>query len=81
MGDEVNRSQMGNNNAYCQDNEITWMRWDFKPEDRELFKFVRDVLAFESHTPYCTGLTSSRAVQSMGRGLKTFFGLTPPARR
>ncbi|MDY7018325.1 MAG: glycogen debranching protein GlgX [Nitrospirota bacterium] len=51
MGDEVNRSQMGNNNAYCQDNEITWMRWDFKPEDRELFKFVRDVLAFRKSHP------------------------------
>lgn len=46
MGDEVNRTQMGNNNAYCQDNETTWMHWDFSLEDRELLRFVRNTIAF-----------------------------------
>jgi len=46
MGDEVSRTQMGNNNAYCQDNEMTWMHWDFSLEDRELLRFVRNTIAF-----------------------------------
>ena len=33
MGDEVGRSQQGNNNAYCQDNELSWLDWDNIGED------------------------------------------------
>jgi isoamylase len=40
-GDEIGRSQRGNNNAYCQDNEISWTDWEgIRPEDRELRRFV-----------------------------------------
>ncbi|MBV9861304.1 MAG: glycogen debranching protein GlgX [Alphaproteobacteria bacterium] len=40
-GDEVGRTQCGNNNAYCQDNEISWFDWEsIRPEDRELREFV-----------------------------------------
>jgi isoamylase len=42
MGDEVGRTQGGNNNAYCQDNEISWLNWDrITDEDREFFRFVQ----------------------------------------
>ncbi len=34
-GDEMGRSQQGNNNAYCQDNEISWVRWDLSPAEKE----------------------------------------------
>jgi glycogen operon protein len=41
-GDEIGRTQRGNNNAYCQDNEISWFDWDnIRPEDEELHRFVR----------------------------------------
>jgi isoamylase len=41
-GDEIGRSQHGNNNAYCQDNEISWTDWEnIRPEDAELGRFVR----------------------------------------
>jgi glycogen operon protein len=41
MGDEIGRSQQGNNNAYCQDNEINWMDWrNLGPLERELYGFV-----------------------------------------
>jgi isoamylase len=40
-GDEMGRTQDGNNNAYCQDNEISWIEWDLDDEDRELLEFVR----------------------------------------
>ncbi len=40
-GDEMGRSQQGNNNAYCQDNEISWTDWqNIRPEDQELRRFV-----------------------------------------
>jgi isoamylase len=40
-GDEIGRTQRGNNNAYCQDNEISWFDWDIRPEDRDLRRFCR----------------------------------------
>ena len=40
-GDEFARSQRGNNNAYCQDNEISWLDWRLLDENRELVDFVR----------------------------------------
>lgn len=44
-GDELGRTQKGNNNAYCQDNEISWYNWDLTEEDQEFFKFVQKVIA------------------------------------
>jgi isoamylase len=41
-GDEIGRTQQGNNNAYCQDNEISWFEWQhIRPEDEDLRRFVR----------------------------------------
>ena len=39
-GDEVARTQMGNNNAYCQDNELSWTHWDLDEEREDLLEFV-----------------------------------------
>jgi len=50
-GDEIDRTQGGNNNAYCQDNEISWYDWDLSPEDRELLAFGRDVLRIFREEP------------------------------
>jgi len=41
MGDEVRRTQHGNNNAYCQDNEISWMDWHLIDHHADLYRFVR----------------------------------------
>jgi glycogen operon protein len=41
MGDEVRRSQRGNNNAYCQDNPISWFDWGLMDEHPDLYRFVR----------------------------------------
>jgi glycogen operon protein len=43
-GDELGRTQHGNNNAYCQDNELTWINWNLGPAERELIEFTRRVL-------------------------------------
>ena len=41
MGDEVRRSQCGNNNAYCQDNDTTWFDWDLISQHADVLRFVR----------------------------------------
>jgi isoamylase len=48
-GDEIGRTQHGNNNAYCQDNEISWFDWQHR--DCGLFEFTRRVIAFRRDHP------------------------------
>jgi len=43
-GDELGRTQSGNNNAYCQDNELTWIDWDLATQNAELLEFVRQLI-------------------------------------
>jgi isoamylase len=50
-GDEVLRSQRGNNNAYCQDNDISWMDWSFTPGAREMMRFTRELIALRKRHP------------------------------
>ena len=45
-GDEFGNSQNGNNNAYCQDNEISWLNWNLNKWDQALLDFVKHVIAF-----------------------------------
>ncbi|MFM7586507.1 MAG: glycogen debranching enzyme, partial [Bacteroidota bacterium] len=45
MGDEVARSQQGNNNAYCQDNPLSWFDWSLVEANADLLRFVRELLA------------------------------------
>jgi glycogen operon protein len=44
-GDEVGRTQGGNNNAYCQDNDITWVDWDLDDERQQLLAFTQQLIA------------------------------------
>jgi isoamylase len=51
-GDEISRTQNGNNNAYCQDNEVSWLDW--KKVDTELLEFTKQLIAFrKSHPAFC----------------------------
>ena len=50
-GDEVSKTQLGNNNAYCQDNEIGWLDWTNVQEDPELVDFVRDLIELRRMHP------------------------------
>src|SRR5205085_7788090 len=50
-GDEVGRTQDGNNNAYCQDNELSWYDWTVDDERRELLTFARRVFALRREHP------------------------------
>ena len=50
-GDEFRRSQCGNNNAYCQDNEISWVEWGLLRRNREIHRFARGMLALRRAHP------------------------------
>ena len=45
-GDEFCNTQFGNNNAYCQDNEISWLDWSLLEKNREIYEFFRYMIAF-----------------------------------
>jgi glycogen operon protein len=48
-GDEISRTQQGNNNAYCQDNEISWFNW--KEADKDLLGFTQKLIQLRKHHP------------------------------
>ena len=50
-GDESNRTQQGNNNAYCQDNEISWHTWNHSPEDQALLEWTRMLIKIRHAHP------------------------------
>ena len=50
-GDEFGNTQFGNNNSYCQDNEVSWLDWSFLEKNRELFEFFKFMIHFrKKHT-------------------------------
>jgi glycogen operon protein len=50
-GDEFRRTQGGNNNAYCQDNEISWFNWDRLGEHKEIFRFTKELIILRKKHP------------------------------
>jgi glycogen operon protein len=51
MGDEARRTQLGNNNAYCQDNEISWLDWQLVEKNADLFRFVKLLIDYRRQLP------------------------------
>lgn len=50
-GDEMGRTQQGNNNAYCQDNDVSWINWDLATENAGLLRFFQLMIAFRKRCP------------------------------
>jgi glycogen operon protein len=50
-GDELSHTQQGNNNAYCQDNEITWLDWNLTPEKKAFLEFVQRTIRTRKEQP------------------------------
>jgi glycogen operon protein len=50
-GDEFRRTQGGNNNAYCQDNETSWYDWSYLEQNKDIFRFTRGMIAFRGAHP------------------------------
>ena len=68
-GDEIGNSQFGNNNAYCQDNEISWINWDFLEENKEIFEYFKKMIAFRKAHPVLRNKYHFRGYDYMGSGL------------
>ncbi|MFD8263846.1 glycogen debranching protein GlgX [Streptomyces griseoluteus] len=81
-GDELGRTQRGNNNAYCQDNEISWIDWDLTDEQRALVAFTRRLIGLRAEHPvlrrrrFFRGETETRRKQP----LPDLIWLRPDAR-
>ncbi len=50
-GDEIGRTQHGNNNAYCQDNELSWLDWNLEADQTELLAFTREMIKLRKDLP------------------------------
>jgi isoamylase len=67
MGDEILRTQLGNNNAYCQNSELTWFNWTQVEAKAGLIRFVRELIHFRLNVvadPEDEGLTLSEELQA-----------------
>ncbi len=51
FGDEVLRTQKGNNNCWCQDNELSWLNWELLNRNAEMLRFTREIIAFRKRHP------------------------------
>jgi glycogen operon protein len=74
-GDEMGRTQKGNNNAYCQDNEISWVNWDLSKADKEFLSFVQRLISLRrSHRVFRrNNFLQGRAIR--GSGIKDILWL------
>ena len=77
-GDEVLRSQRGNNNAYCQDNAVSWFDWRAVSARREMLRFTRQLIAFRRRHRSLTLQTDSSTAKSCRAAVcRTFAGTAP----
>ncbi len=58
-GDEMGNSQSGNNNAYCQDNKISWLNWDLNDENQKLFNFTSEIIKLRQESRLFANLALS----------------------
>ncbi|MDX6382359.1 MAG: isoamylase, partial [Rubrobacteraceae bacterium] len=80
MGDEMGRTQSGNNNAYCQDNEISWLHWELSQADRNFLQFVRRMIQMRKEHPVFRRRRFFQGRGIQGAGEKDITWLTPEGR-
>lgn len=76
-GDELSHTQHGNNNAYCQDNQISWLRWDLSPEQESFLEFVGKVIRLWRGNPVFQRRQFFQGREIRGAGVKDIHWLTP----
>ena len=76
-GDELGRTQHGNNNAYCQDNELSWVDWSLGDEQRSLLEFTRHVLALRAAHPVFRRRDFFQGRPLIGTGIRDIVWLRP----
>ena len=75
-GDEMGRTQSGNNNAYCHDSELTWLDWSLDPDEQELLHFVRKLTALRQTHPVFRRRYFFQGRDIIGAGVKDIAWLT-----
>ena len=76
-GDEFANTQYGNNNAYCQDNKISWLDWSLLEKNKGLFTFVKNLIAFRAAHPVLRADKFITGVNATGYPEVSFHGCTP----
>ena len=76
-GDELSRTQQGNNNAYCQDNELSWTHWDLGPEEQAFFAFVCRAIRLMRHHVVLRRRRFFHGRPLRGAGVKDIMWLAP----
>jgi glycogen operon protein len=76
-GDELGRTQRGNNNAYCQDNELTWLDWSLDERKRALLDFTQRVIALRHEQPVLRRRRFFSGGYVRGSGLKDIVWFRP----
>ena len=76
-GDEFANTQFGNNNSYCQDNEISWLNWEQYRENRALFQYVRTLLALRTAHPVLRAPRFDQEQNGTGYPELSFHGPEP----
>jgi glycogen operon protein len=76
-GDELGRTQRGNNNAYCQDNELTWIDWTLSPDREALVDFTRRLIRFRLTQPVLRRRKYFQDRLIRGGGIKDVAWLAP----
>jgi glycogen operon protein len=76
-GDELSRTQGGNNNAYCQDNEISWLDWNLDERKAALIEFTRGIIALRRDHPVFRRRRFYQGQALHGSGVKDIGWFTP----
>ncbi|MES2597283.1 MAG: glycogen debranching protein GlgX [Verrucomicrobiota bacterium] len=76
-GDEFGRTQQGNNNAYCQDNEISWFKWDRTPEEEAQREFTAKLIKLRHEHPIFRRPKYFHGRKVRGAGVKDITWLNP----
>ena len=76
-GDEFANTQQGNNNAYCQDNEISWLNWSDLEKNRALFEYVQHLIAFRKAHPVLRNVDYQFGHNGTGYPEISFHGAEP----
>jgi len=76
-GDEIGRTQRGNNNAYCQDNEISWVDWNLTPDRRRILEFARRMISLRRDHPVFRRRRFFEGRPIQGAGVKDLVWLKP----
>lgn len=76
-GDELGRSQQGNNNAYCQDNELSWVKWKSKERRGDLFEFTRQLITLRQQHPVFRRTNWLRGQPIPGSDLRDILWFNP----